>query len=263
MKDDIIILRSISHATASHIGSEIAVSMANCLSGEAEYAFSTQIMPIYDHLQNMSSQWDDWQEMDEVCLWQELCVCILSSGVPYEMATSAQLHLLRHNLLDPDILISKDGMQLIAGELSKPICLPKRKDGGLRKYRFPNIRARCLVDSASFLYAGNEGGLFSLLGRHNSEGEMRDFLACNMSGIGLKEASNFLRNIGYSSSLAIIDTHIVSFMKEANLIPEDLSGIDGNKKYLELESILVAISESNGLDLSILDHAIWRYMRGR
>jgi N-glycosylase/DNA lyase len=201
--------------------------------------------------------------MDEDSLWNELCVCILSSGVPYEMATSAHLHLLRHNLLDLNFLMSKDAKQPIAFELSRPICLPRKKDGRLRKYRFPNIRARCLVDSARFLYAEEGDGLLALLGRPNSEGEMRDYLVENLSGIGLKEASNFLRNIGFSSSLAIIDSHIVSFMKAANLLPENLSRIDGGNKYLELESILVEISESNDLDLSVLDHAIWQYMKGR
>ena len=241
----------------------MAVSFAVNLSGEAEYAFSKQIMPIYDHLQQNSSQGTDWRSMSEDALWSELCLCILSSGVPYEMATSARAHLRRHGLLDLNVSMTAYLEQSIAHELSNPICLPVKKDGNLRRYRFPNVRARCLADSARFLYHEDRCGLHSLMNCSRPEGELRKLMVEHLGGVGFKEASHFLRNVGYSSSLAIIDTHIISFMKKANLIPEATSGVRSRNEYVELESILIEISENNGLDLSTLDMAMWLYMKGR
>ena len=42
-----------------------------------------------------------WYEMSEEELWQELCLCILSSNVPYELAISALFHLQDVELLKP------------------------------------------------------------------------------------------------------------------------------------------------------------------
>ena len=215
----------------------------------------SQLLPSYGNRRH-------WKSFKEEELWHELCLCILSSNVPYEMARSAFAHLRKVGLLE---CASKDGTDpagTISDELTKPICLPMKKNGSLRKYRFPNVRARQIVDARGFLYLEN-GGLSSILNSFSSDIEARDYLAAHVPGIGLKEASNFLRNIKYSDSLAIVDTHIMSFLKEISLLPDTGCKVINRRTYAAVENTLRHICSTGGFNLSILDLAIWEYMRSK
>lgn len=223
----------------------------------------TQVVHKYSKLAESFQQRKKWCEMSENELWEELYLCILSSNVPYELAVSAFWHLRDRQLLRPEWLIRcKSACQKIAHELSKPIYLPRRKDGSTRKYRFPNIRSQNIVKAAKALYQVNHCLLW-ILKNSNSEQEARGFLAKNVPGIGLKEASHFLRNIGYSSSLAIIDSHVIAFLIEVGAVSQEKVKAVTPKIYIRLESILQDLCESLDLNLSIFDMAIWEYMRGK
>jgi N-glycosylase/DNA lyase len=223
----------------------------------------TQVIREYSRLAESFHRRKKWNNMSEHELWEELCLCILSSNVPYELAKSAFLHLRYARLLRPEwILRSPSPAREIAHELSRRIYLPKKKDGYYRKYRFPNIRAQNIVGAAKTLYLENSG-LFRLLKNSNCEREARDFLAKNIAGVGLKEASHFLRNVGYSNSLAIIDSHVIAFLKEVEVVPQGRIKTITHATYMRLEKILQDLCESLDLNLSIFDMAIWHYMRGK
>jgi N-glycosylase/DNA lyase len=81
--------------------------------------------------------------------------------------------------------------------------------------------------------------------------------------LGLKEASHFLRDIGYSADLAIIDVHIVSFLRELALIEDRWKFSITARVYDRLESIMRSIALRLGVNLAIFDMAIWIYMRRR
>jgi len=148
----------------------------------------------------------------------------------------------------------------IANELRRPIYLPMRRDGSYRKYRFPNVRAENIVDSALFI---NSRGLKlgELLGCFRSGDEARDFFSRNLPGVGMKEASHFLRDIGYADSLAIVDSHIVSFLREIGAVQVEYGSSITPALYKEFEKILQGISRGTGMNLAVLDMAIWKYMR--
>jgi len=223
----------------------------------------TQVVHGYSRLADSFQQRRKWNEMLEDGLWEELCLCILSSNVPYELAKSAFLHLRDTKLLRPEWIIrSSNSARQIAHELSRRIYLPKKKDGSYRKYRFPNTRAQNIVNAAKTLYL-KSSGLFGILKNSSSEREARDFLAKNIAGVGLKQASHFLRNVGYSSSLAIIDSHVVAFLREVEAVPQKRIKTITPEIYMRLERILQDLCESLDLNLSIFDMAIWHYMRGR
>jgi len=209
-----------------------------------------------------------WNQMSEDELWDELCLCMLTSNVPYELAKSAFLRLLDAGLLEPEwILRSPRSARQIAYELSRRIYLPRKKDGSCRKYRFPNSRARNIVNAAKTLYshARKNSGLSGILEKSCSEREARDFLAKNITGIGLKQASHFLRNIGYSNSLAIIDTHVIAFLRELEVESMSKRRIKTitPEIYMRLEETLQDLCDRLDLNLSIFDMAIWHYMRGK
>jgi N-glycosylase/DNA lyase len=148
----------------------------------------------------------------------------------------------------------------IADELRRPIYLPMRRDGSYRKYRFPNVRARNIVDSALFI---NSRGLKlrHQLGFFHSETEARDFFVSNCPGVGMKEASHFLRDIGYADSLAIVDSHVVSFLREIGAVQVKCTFPLTQRLYRDFEKILQGISVDTGMNLAVLDMAIWKYMR--
>jgi len=219
------------------------------------------IIDLYYQIEKEISKRRTWNALRENELWSELCLCILASNVPFEQAQSATQHLQRKNFLDPFwILETSNSWKIISYELSKQICLPRKKDGTLRKYRFPNVRAKNIVRASSFLYS-EKNNLKNLLQNFESETIAREFLVHNISGLGLKEASHFLRNIGFAQSLAIIDVHIISFLMQLGLISEFPTLTD--KKYFELEDKMQKLANFYGFNLAILDNAIWNYMKYR
>lgn len=229
----------------------------------AENTIPTEILRGYFRLACSFHCNKKWGEMSENELWRELCLCILSSNVPFELAKSAFTHLLDIGYLELEwITKTSDSQQQISRELSKPLYLPKKIDGSYRKYRFQNTRARDIAQAAKVIHSDNSF-LFKLLTSSNSENTARDFLVSNITGIGLKEASHFLRNIGYSNQLAIIDSHVISFLIKINAVSQgDIKTITP-KIYLKLERKLQNIASEHGLNLSVLDMAIWQYMRER
>lgn len=219
-----------------------------------------EIFAIYSRLEQVFSKQSRWEEMEEGQIWHELCLCILSSNVPYELARSSLAHLVKTELVESDTLLSnRKAKTIIARELARPIYLPRKKDGTFRKYRFPRVRAHNIVDAAHVLYSSGNG-IQSMLESSEEHEWVRNNLAEKVPGIGLKESSHFLRNIGYSSNLAIIDAHIVSFLKHLKILPDDYGSIT-SKNYFVLEDLMQQMSKEYSLNLAILDNAIWHYMR--
>lgn len=202
-----------------------------------------------------------WIDMSEDELWQELCLCILSSNVPYELALSAFHHLKKKGYLRLELLKKESiSKKIITDELSRPVYLPKKKDGGYRKYRFPKTRARNIIQAAKVI-AREEDWIKKVLLRSNSEGKVRGLLVSEISGIGLKEASHFLRNIKYSKNLAIVDSHVVSFLQQIDAGTQRKTKTMTRNTYFELENQIQEICSEYKLDLSIFDMAIWHFMR--
>jgi len=80
-------------------------------------------------------------------------------------------------------------------------------------------------------------------------------------GIGPKQASLFLRNIGYAENLAILDTHILKYMKVVGLVPQILKTVSYSPKYEDIERILINYATKFKESLACLDTAIWIVMR--
>jgi len=72
----------------------------------------------------------------------------------------------------------------------------------------------------------------------------------NIKGLGFKEASHFLRNIGYKN-IAIIDFHIIDLLVKYKIIetPKTMT----SKNYLEIEEILNKIAKKTSINLGELD----------
>jgi N-glycosylase/DNA lyase len=94
-----------------------------------------------------------------------------------------------------------------------------------------------------------------VLGNGHSSVDLRKWLALNVKGLGWKEASHFLRNIGHRN-LAILDRHILKNLKRHNVIrslPKTLTP----KRYLAIEQKFMAFSEYAGVSMDELDLLFW------
>ena len=217
-----------------------------------------QILQFYNKLLQKSHT-SDWKRKKEQDLWHELCFCILSGNVTFELAKSVIDTLNEKELLDQYWIVEDPkSLKVLNEALEESQFLPLKNNGELRKYRYPNKRSQQIVKAAQVIYSENKS-IKHILSQFESDIETRSYLSNQISGLGIKEASHFLRNIHYSNSLAIIDVHVLSFLKKNYLISQDMSVTPNS--YLKLERILRNLADFHGLDLSIFDLAIWHYMR--
>lgn len=85
--------------------------------------------------------------------------------------------------------------------------------------------------------------------------DLRSWLVRNVKGLGWKEASHFLRNIGYGD-LAILDRHILKHLRKHQVIrslPKSLT----EKRYLSIEQKFKAFALHTGISLDELDLLFW------
>ena len=72
----------------------------------------------------------------------------------------------------------------------------------------------------------------------------------------MKESSHFLRNIGRSFDLAILDRHILNGLNELGIIDEIPTTLL-RKKYLEIEKNMQTFSNKIGIPMAELDFLLW------
>lgn len=90
--------------------------------------------------------------------------------------------------------------------------------------------------------------------------EAREFLVKNIKGIGYKESSHYLRNIGYRD-LCIVDRHVINLMHELGVF-SDTSTPSTPKRYLEMEQKIKDYATKYGYDVDELDLALWSVKTG-
>lgn len=203
-----------------------------------------------------------WQDFREYILWRELASCIMGSRIQFELAKSAVYHLDKTGLLRMFQTEKRFSVTqgLVSRELRKSIYLPLKLNGQKRSYTFSSIRARQLSETAKTIY-GNNQTIKSLLRSGKDEYATRILLVNTASGIGPKQASLFLRNIGYANNLAILDSHVLRFMdyvKIAKILPNSITNLSS---YEKIETKLRHYADSMKFEMSCLDTAIWIVMR--
>ncbi len=119
-----------------------------------------------------------------------------------------------------------------------------------KRTRFHNHKATYLIQMKNKY---NE--ILDALKSGKRPNEMREWLVKNIKGIGMKEASHFLRNIGYTD-LAILDRHILKNLVKCRVIdslPKPLNA----KKYVEIEELFKKFSFRIGISMDELDLLFW------
>ena len=177
----------------------------------------------------------------EEVIFEELVFCIFTAG------TSARM-----------------GLSAISAVRS---ILPSASEDELRAklrgaYRFPNVRSKHVIHTRDYLAREHGLKLRPLLLSLKDPVERRDFFALNkdIKGLGFKEASHFLRNIGFRG-YAILDKHILQCLFELG-ITKSTRPPTSRSKYIEIENKFKRFSERNGFDFDEMDLFLWSEKTG-
>jgi len=168
-------------------------------------------------------------------IFEELCFCILAANTSAEMGLRTQNY------------IRYEGFAFLpAEELSKKLksC----------KYRFYNVRSDFITRSRWII-----DELPTLIRSKDKIGT-REYLVENVDGIGYKEASHFLRNVGIFD-FAILDKHILTILRSE--YPEKIIKVGSGKWYLSTEKLFREIAESFPMKPGILDLYLWEIATGK
>jgi len=130
------------------------------------------------------------------------------------------------------------------------------------KHRYPNARSGYIVASREFLQEHCGLRLREKLESFDDAFARRDWLVKEkrIKGLGYKEASHFLRNIGYKG-YAILDKHILRSLAELEII-DDPKPPNTRTQYLTVEEKLKNLAEATQIDFDELDLVLWSMKTG-
>ena len=90
----------------------------------------------------------------------------------------------------------------------------------------------------------------------NSAFEMREWIVKNIRGMSYKEASHFLRNVGFGQELAILDRHILKNLVALDVIKEIPKTVTP-KLYKEIEEKLKEYCKEIDIPMENIDLLLW------
>lgn len=193
---------------------------------------------IRDRLSEFEKIWNEGSDAD---LWEEMVFCFFTGGC------SAKMGMRSIEAVRP---LLEDGTQ---PELAKALT-------GV--HRYPNARSRYIVESRDFLHRDCGLALRARLEGFDNTLERRDWLVKEkgIKGLGYKEASHFLRNIGLKG-YAILDKHVLNSLAELEII-DDPKPPNTRSKYLSVEERLREFTASVGIDFDEMDLVLWSMKTG-
>lgn len=182
-----------------------------------------------------------WQSARDERLWEEMVFCFFTGGCSAKMGLRS-VEAVRPFLMKGDF-----------EELSKAL-------SGV--HRYPFARAGYIVASRAFLEEHCRMRLRARLESFTDDLERRDWLVREkrIKGLGYKEASHFLRNIGLKG-YAILDKHILRSMAELGLI-DDPKPPNTRSRYLTIEDNLKNLAKLTEIDFDELDLVLWSMKTG-
>lgn len=205
----------------------------------------------------------DWRLLTEDELFYEAAVCIFGSQMVFEMAVATADRLCDTNLLRPPrrgFDPSKYESSIIAA-LSEPLAMVG-KNGTTRwaRPRFKNRLAALLTTTVSEIY-GKAHSIRGLLFSVTSAEKAREALIQNVCGFGPKQASLFLRRVGYCADLAVLDAHVLDYLRLAYGLSLTPSRLGRLSFYEEIENTFREIAAEFGHSIGCVDLATWLTMR--
>ena len=184
-----------------------------------------------------------WQTASDSRLWEEMVYCIFTAGA------SAKMGLRSVDALRP---LLKTGAH---SEMTKALV-------AAGAHRFPNARPGYVIVTRDYLEESFSMQLRRRLESFRDPMERRDWLAREprIKGLGYKESSHFLRNIGFKG-YGILDKHIVRCLCELKVI-DSPKPPTSRGRYLETEDRMRRFAADTGIDFDELDLLLWSTRTG-
>lgn len=126
----------------------------------------------------------------------------------------------------------------------------------LNPIRFADKKVEFIIEARNTFTEDGKIKIKNWIKKFDDIFELRNWLAKNVNGLGLKEASHFLRNIGLGENFAILDRHILKNLKESGVI-EEIPATLTEKKYLEIEKKMKEFSDKINIPMDELDLLYW------
>ena len=182
-----------------------------------------------------------WKHGTDERIWEEMVFCFFTGGC------SARMGIRSVEAVRP-LLLSGNHAELAASLTGR--------------HRYPNARAGYIVASREFLQEHCAMRLREKLESFENHLERRDWLVREkgIKGLGYKEASHFLRNIGFKG-YAILDKHILRSMAELKII-DDPKPPNTRSRYLTVEEKLKNLANRLEIDFDELDLVLWSMKTG-
>lgn len=201
-----------------------------------------EVQKIYENIKNrieerLEEYRRTWRDGDNKDIFCELAFCILTPQSKARNAWKAISELRDSNLL---FIGSEEEM------------LPF-----LNIVRFNRTKAKNLYILREQMT--DETGRFitkDFFSKFNSPFEMREWIVKNIRGMSYKEASHFLRNIGFGQELAILDRHILKNLAALDVIQEVPKTVSP-KLYKEIEEKLKVYCKEVDIPMENIDLLLW------
>ncbi len=184
-----------------------------------------------------------WKEGSDERLWEELVYCIFTAGA------SARMGLRAIETVRP--LLLHGNREEITQALVEA-----------RAHRYPVARPGYIVVTRDYLREDCGLRLRDRLAAFDDPLARRDWLAREprVKGLGYKEASHFLRNVGFTG-YAILDKHILRSLCELGII-ESPQPPATRARYLATEERLRGFARDAQIDFDELDLVLWSLKTG-
>jgi N-glycosylase/DNA lyase len=200
-----------------------------------------ELMEIYNlihervgkQLESFQKVWENGTEPD---IFLELVFCLLT---PQSKARQAEKAV---NILRKDGLVWKAS----AEELSDVLNI----------VRFKNHKAQYIVWNREKFCGSSGPEIKKILTGIDTVVNRREWLVGNIKGMGIKEASHFLRNIGFGKDVAILDRHILRNLVRFDVIGQEPKTLNF-KNYLDIEKRMKEFSNRIGIPMDYLDFVLW------
>ena len=183
-----------------------------------------------------------WNEASDDRLWEEMVFCFFTGGCSAKMGMRSieAVRPFLENGSQPEIASALTGV-----------------------HRYPNARARYVYASRSFLKEHCNLELRKKLEGFDCSLERRDWLVREkgIKGLGYKEASHFLRNIGLKG-YAILDKHVLKCLAELKII-DSPKPPNTRSRYLTVEDKLRDLTEATKIDFDEMDLVLWSMKTGQ
>ena len=184
-----------------------------------------------------------WRKGSDRRLWEELAYCIFTAGASARMGMSA-IEAVRPLL-----------MKGASDEMTSAL----RSAGA---HRFPVARPAYIVVTRNYLREHCGMALREVLQGFATPLERRDWLAQEkrIKGLGYKEASHYLRNIGLKGH-AILDKHVLRCLADLKVVDTPRPPTSRGR-YLEVEEKLRWLARDIKIDFDELDLVLWSMKTG-